>query len=414
VDIKEIQSVLTDNTEYIIRTGYRGWDPYDLQELPFYRNVLKRGSRSIAGDKRNYFFYLVRIILFSSEIFFPKTLRKILRVPVRLNYKALGLIGLGYISQYRKTKDPVLLEEIQKIRSMLLSNSFASYPGKHWGYPFDWQSSVFFPKGTPSGVVTSVIGKFFLEYRACFNDTTVDPILHDIAEFFMKGLNRTGNGENEVCFSYTPMDTYQVHNANLFVAEYLLKVSVLLEDNSCRDLALKAMKFTLNRINEDGSIYYGTGSQYTTVDNYHTGFVIRTLVNINLILQDPLIRTKIDELFNYYFTHFFHLNKYPRITNTSLNPVDIHSVSESILVLDNFRKSSSSIETVFNNVVEFAVNEMYCKKKGYFIYRVYITKGGKSIKKVKIPYLRWSQAWMNFALSSILFPLPDEQKPTFN
>jgi hypothetical protein len=402
VNTNQIQSVLSKNTDYIIQSGYKGWDPYDLQQLPSYKKVLKKGSRSIAGDDWNYFFSLVRIMLFAGEIFFPKTLRKILRVQPQVNYKALGLIGLSLILQYRKTKNPVFSNELQKINRMLLSNPFHAYPGKHWGYPFDWQSSVFFPKGTPSGVVTSVVGNYFMEYRDCFNDKSFDPIINDIAVFFLEGLNKTGINENEFCFSYTPMDTYQVHNANLFVAEYLLKASVLLNNPSYRYIAAKAINFTLNRINEDGSICYGTGKQYKTIDNYHTGFVIRTLVSIHMILRDPMTQQKIDQLFDFYFNHFFHRNKYPAITNVSLNPIDIHSVSESILVLDHFKDRSPDIMSVFNKVVDFAVNEMYSKKHGYFYYRAYITKNGTPVKKVKIPYLRWSQAWMNYSLASVI------------
>lgn len=398
----EVKNILLTNSNYIIENNYYGWDPYDLQQIRIYKKSIYKGSSIIAGANKGTFYAYERKAFFIIENLFPLTCRKIFRLKPQINYKALGLLGSSFILQYksglisREVLDKCLDEIIEK----LLNNDFLMYPGMHWGYPFDWQSKIFIPMGTPSGVVTSFVGNFFLDYRSITESNTYDHVIIKIADFFVNGLNISFEKNNEICFSYTPLDNYTVHNANLLVAEYLIKVGTLFKINDYVDKAIRAANYSINRINSDGSIFYSSDNHGNVIDNYHTGFIIQSLKNIDKLLPDLDLSYSLRKLYKYYIGNFFHLDRFPKLFHNKINPIDIHSVAVSILILSSFRDQDNQAKQILQNIIELSISKMY--KNGYFFYRMYINSNGKTVYKIKIPYLRWGQAWMNYALSNYL------------
>ncbi|MCP6726312.1 hypothetical protein NL526_30085, partial [Klebsiella pneumoniae] len=65
-----------------------------------------------------------------------------------------------------------------------------------------------------------------------------------IARFILKNLNRVPAGDT-FCFSYTPLDHYAVHNANVLGASLLIRIAAITNDASCRDAALCSLLYSL-------------------------------------------------------------------------------------------------------------------------------------------------------------------------
>ena len=72
------------------------------------------------------------------------------------------------------------------------------------------------------------------------------------------------------------------------------------------------------------------------IDHVHTGFVIRTLEKLSEALNGSKSESAVDRGLDYYLRELFdkHITKFmPDITY----PVNIHSVSEALLTLNQFR-----------------------------------------------------------------------------
>src|SRR6476661_515283 len=95
-----------------------------------------------------------------------------------------------------------------------------------YGYNFDWQSRVFFaPRGTPAIVPTAFASQAFEEAVSIFDDDRYRDAVDQIADFAATRLNRPRERDDEICFSYTPLDESVIFNASLLGAECLMRSS---------------------------------------------------------------------------------------------------------------------------------------------------------------------------------------------
>ena len=99
--------------------------------------------------------------------------------------------------------------------------------------------------------------------------------------------------------------------------------------------------------------------------------------------------------FEYYRNHFFTDAGAPRYFHNRTYPIDIHSVAQSIITLLSFKDLDESNVPMALSVFRWAMTHMW-DQRGYFYYQVY------PFGTIRIPYMRWSQAWMCLALSTLL------------
>ena len=168
----------------------------------------------------------------------------------------------------------------------LLENGVVWDCGVGWGYNFDWEAAAaFIPARTPISVVTAIVTRAFVSAYRVLGDERYLEVLRDVMSFFLGDLNRFELG-SRICFSYTPVDDMMVHNANLMVAEALLRLSELFGIDEMRRFVLGAVRFTLFDQNLDGSFYYfykdyaRRRGLRNVIDNFHTGYVIYSLCEI--------------------------------------------------------------------------------------------------------------------------------------
>lgn len=199
-------------------------------------------------------------------------------------------------------------------------------------------------------------------------------------------------------FSYTPVDNFHVHNANLFIAESLIRVGNEVNENEFIQMGIKAMNYTLNKQNPDGSFYYWGPPDEDAghIDHYHTGFVLRALYSIYRITGDRRLFARIEKCYHHYLEYLFENKMIPKLTPDSKYPINIHSCAEAILCLsiliDDFPEGSEILEST----LLWTIANMQ-DKRGYFYYMM-LPKN-----TIKIPYIRWAQAWMFLALSTYFY-----------
>ncbi len=157
----------------------------------------------------------------------PINLRPVLRIRKGVNAKGLALFALAELSRFRETGDQQHAENAVGLADRLLEMRIVGKtddgePTAAFGYDFDWQSRNFFaPIGTPAVVPTAFASQAFVElFDVCGDEKYLDAA-KEICGFILNGLNRSVETDDEVCFSYTPIDKGIIFNASLLAGESL-------------------------------------------------------------------------------------------------------------------------------------------------------------------------------------------------
>src|SRR5262249_35351429 len=93
--------------------------------------------------------------------------------------------------------------------------------------------------------------------------------------------------------------------------------------------------------------------------------------------------------------HFFLENNAPKYFHDRTYPIDIHSVAQSIITLLAFKDVDMNAQQKAFAIFDWTMRSMW-NRHGYFYYRKY------PLFTNKISYMRWSQAWMLLALTTLL------------
>ena len=379
--------------------GYAGWDPYDISGTKFYLNLLK--------DRPNIYKKIFRLCFSISADIFPLFIRKILKVETQVNAKAMGLLLTSYTNLFVATKNTLYIDKAINVAHWLIAHRTNGYNGFSWGYPFDWQSVILIPQNTPSSVVTAVVGDGFYSLYKITQDEQYINICKAICSFFVNSLHRSVDEEGKVCFSYTPIDDYQVHNANLFVGEFLARVGREVNNENWVELGIKCGNFALSEQQDEGYLPYWSLAQTEThsgniirTDHYHSGFEIRMLYGLWVTTGLEQFRQAYQKYYEWYLSNMFTEGGLVKLTPTRYYPVNIHAIAESILcqatLLDCYPERLYSIKSI----IKWAEQNMEYKGGRY----VYMIKKYPAFGewKIKIPMIRWGQSWMLRALSQAL------------
>lgn len=383
----EVNEAVTRLDRWITNNGWAGYDPYDIRGQDWFVRFFGKQTwvhRKIRGA-----------LSLTEQNLPPHALRRALRIKKEINAKGMGLLASAYLALFRTTGWQEYLIKAEDILLWLSSNSNQVYTGISWGYPFHWQSRRFIPRGTPSAVVTGVVGNAWLDHYELIKSQESLAIAHRVADFFLNGLNRYKKSDNQICFSYTPLDNFKVHNASLFAAAFLARLGAITGEERHKDISLKAARYTLSEQNDDGSFCYWGSEPSTIIDHYHTGFILRHLDTIQRATGSDFIGQPLKQGYNFYLDKFFTVDGVPKFTPDSLYPINIHSCSEAILCLSQLGTNLADFNRL-ERVVSFTIKNMRTDE-GFYIAEIRKRWWGE--QKVTVPYMRWAQAWMFLALA---------------
>jgi len=379
-----IKERLISLDSWVDRNGYAGYDLYDLLSQDVFRIFQKNRYTTFA-------------LKMSLDVF-PFTFRRLFRIRKAINPKAMALFAESYLNLYRISGDEIYVEKAVHCLNWLVENPSKGYSGYCWGYPFDWQSRIFIPKHTPSSVVTSISAHAFMDAFDLLGNRRYLDVAKSCCDFIINDLKIDRIDESRLCFSYTPIDiSSHVHNANLFCASLLYRVGHEIGDAEYIKIAENAVNYTLSAQNNDGSWYY-FGYPETVrgaIDNYHTGFILRNLFSVYNITNDENVLRGIRKGLEFYVNNLLKNKVIPKFHHNIAYPIDIHACSESILCLSILSEIDPDAIKIAEKVAVWTVNNMQ-SGDGYFYYRKY------RLFTSKIPYIRWGQAWMLYALSELV------------
>ena len=333
----------------------------------------------------------------------PINLRPALLVEKGVNPKGLALFALAELSRFRTTSDEEHAENAKQLLRRLLDAMITgeTADGRStvaFGYNFDWQSRVFFaPLGTPAIVPTAFASQAFVEAYKAFGDEKYIETAGAICEFVVGGLNRPLETDEEICFSYTPVDRSIIYNASLLAGECLARVGVITDNPNHLEFASKTVRFVIRRQRSDGSWGYGENVSQSWVDNFHTAYVLLSLKRISDAVPGLAAATNegIEHGVRYWLDNFFVDDGTPKYYDNATYPVDIHSVAAAIVAMCELRDTDSRMLPLARKVAEWAIANL-CDSTGFFYYQ------RRKHRLVKTPFMRWGQAWMAYALARLI------------
>lgn len=367
--------------EYCAAEHYKGWDPYDgLNSWVIQKTFL--------GKSR--FFRLAWIQLFKRN---PINLRRIFGVEKEFNSKGLALFIIGYCNLTKlQPHNKYFIEKIRFLSEKLISLKSTGYSGACWGYNFDWQARAFFqPKGTPTVVATSFVAEsLFMAYELTGEEKYREVALSS-SKFVLNDLNRTFDKKENYTLSYSALDNTQVFNAGLLGAKLLAQCYKYGGPKELLIEAKKICQFVCDKQKKDGSWSYSMLDFHKWIDSFHTGFNLECLNAYSKISKDNSFDMNIEKGLRYYLNNFFLEDGRAKYYNNRTYPIDIHAPAQLVVTLGKMNYFHENIE-IIDKVLDWTIKNMQ-SSKGYFYYQK--KKGVSS----KIPYMRWAQSWMFYAMS---------------
>ncbi len=383
--------------KWIEMEGFKGWDPYDALNSPLLHR-LTFGSRRLGQ-------LWVQALKNS-----PVNFRPFLGISKGFNPKAIGLFMASYWRKYLLTRDDEYLKRVQFFTDWLQTNSSTGYHGNCWGYNFPWPNRGFFaPKNTPTIVNTAIISLTFLDLlnlpssldqRQSWGDMPLR-IARSACDFILQDLNHLSPTPDELCFSYTPLDQRYVHNANLLGAILLAETAAHTQETELVETALASVRYTARRQRPDGSWLYGEDRMDSWVDNFHTGFVLSAFKRIGMALGTEEFHAVSSRGYTFWKENFFRVDGAPKYYAGKTYPIDAHAVAQSILTFLSFADEDPNARDLAHRTAAWGIANLQ-SPEGYFYFRLY------PFYTIKIPYMRWSQAWMQRALVELQWSGSDE------
>jgi len=328
----------------------------------------------------------------------PFDLRGATAVPAQRNAKGIALFSLAALANHRRVKTDQTAADARQLIDILLEMRIPGLSGAAWGYNFDWQSRNFFaPKGTPTIVPTAFAAKALVEAFEEFHDHRYLEVARSACDFIRSDLNLTAETDDEICFSYSPLDHTQIFNASLLAAETLAMVSTKTGETDLLDQALRAARFVTRRQRANGSWAYGTASEQDWVDSFHTAYVLLSLSRIRKC--SPAAHDEFGQAlirgFEFWKEGFFLADGWPKYYHDTLFPVDAHAAATAIVALVELKDLDQEAIEFAERIASWSIQNLR-DRRGFFYYQ------RRRFSTVKTPFMRWTQSWMLYALARLL------------
>lgn len=389
----QVMPALTSLLGYLRGRNYEGHDLFDGLSSRLFRATPLRHSK------------LLRLALIQFCKRSPVNLRAPLLVPAGFNAKGGALFLMGQLNLLRHTGAAAHADEAHVLFRRLQRAAIERPQGLAWGYNFDWQSRAFYaPEGTPNLVTSVYVGRALLAYHEQFNDREALRLALAVTDFILGEMVKF-ESRHYVCYNYIPGEDAEVHNANLLGASHLARTLRYLpraRQADVREKILKSVRFSISDIRGNGAWPYGTEPFHRWIDNFHTAFNIECLLDTGNALKTGQFLPTLQQVTDHYLSRLFTAEGVPKYYDTSLYPIDVHVLAEAIVVMQRLRRSDIALDPARRARIGQALAELlgpFQDKAGFFYHQRLSANRWN-----RIPYIRWGQAWMFYALSVCLPP----------
>ena len=372
----KIKRVFQRSLRFAEKKDYKGFDPYDALNSP----ILSRIGKS-SKVLRILFTHIVKDI--------PFNIRPAVGIEPSRNPKGIALFALSYYNLNNSFDDRSYKTKAEKLAKWLVENRIQKNDMVYWGYNFPWQSGrSFLPKYGPCAVVT------YFAAEAVKNVLGDKSILEGVADFYLRDLNRLIDNDKYLCLSYTPFEKVKIVNHNALIAHQLAEFAEIFEKDTYLHDAKRIVNWVISQQDTDGGWFYSPSS-HLKKDNFHNGYVLWALMKYWKLAKDQDVLESIKKGLKFHRS-LFENDGMPIFSNEKKYPIDIHNCSQGIITFKEAERLDLHQERFYDKILDWTLENMWDYEKHYFYYQKH------RLWTNKIPYMRWSQAWMAYALSELL------------
>lgn len=390
--MKEFEKIRAEVLERMIETSFCGYDP---SAINFSNRAIK--IRSAINKLPSRALKRIANSLYSRFIYYSGEYAVYLLRPKKAVYsKGLALILSGLACDDGQNDELIGLI-VDLVMSKRISGTYL------WAHDINYS----FPGGcvvtteTPNLVTTAFVANAFYDLYRKTSNIFYKETFNKIISNLLESVPYKELSSDKICFMYTPVTDYHVHNANLLYAELLAKKIHLGANDSdhLRSLVERALNYSLSDFRETGTYpYAGPPTRKFAIDNYHTGYLLRSLNEIDHLIGVTLkvdLKEEVQRLLNFYVRHFV-ADGY--IVRDHENTLQSHSLAEAILIFKIFESQLCQEDSAaFLAAIRKTMNALYAPEEHYFINNAKIVAGITIRDRTEM--VRWSNAWMFYALS---------------
>jgi hypothetical protein len=386
----DVRQSLARLESYVVDERFRGWDPYDALTSPLFGLPVLRSSKWIriaATQALKRSRYNLRPLLGIRKGYNPVTVALILEASAyRAATQSDDEVGHRQRAEY-------CVAELARLQT-------PGFSGACWGYDFDWEARYGrLPAGTPTIVATGLVtNALFAAYRLLGLDEALQ-LCERATSFVINDLPRHPGDGDSFCWGYYPGDRQRVLNATMKGARLCAQVYSITNDEELRRAAAATTSYVRQRQHEDGSWPYAVGDTRSWADNFHTAYVLDAFDTYRRATKDDDVEPTIQKGWKFYRTSFFTSECVPKYYPDSSFPVDATACAQSLLTLCRF----DDVETA-NRLAHWTIANLQCAD-GHFAYQL------RRRGLVKIPYMRWSSAYIYLGLSRLEHALQGGEVP---
>lgn len=296
----------------------------------------------------------------------PVDLRRLLGIPAGTSAAAIAHV----VSSYALGAIPgdEGRSRLREALSTLEDLRCADFAEPCWGYHFDVQTRVFFyPANSPNTIATAFAGMALLDAYEATGEERLLELAHGAGDFFLAHVPQTDDGEGAY-FGYLVGDRTPIHNANTLVCTLLARLARQTGRQDMRTAAEEGLRWTVARQRADGSWPYGEQPHLAWVDNFHTGYVLDSLMLCGRagvqVDSDAALELGLD----YYRRELFDDDGAPRYMPRSLYPIDAQCVAQAIKTMALASELDGGYGEFAWTVFDFAVDRMR-KRDGSYLFQ---------------------------------------------
>jgi hypothetical protein len=245
-------------------------------------------------------------------------------------------------------------------------------------------------------VPTAFAARALVEAQRAFGDETYLGAARGACDFILGDLKRSAEGADEICFSYTPLDETQVFNASLLAGETLASVGARTGEEELLTASMRAARYVVRRQRADGSWAYGAAGFQGWADNFHTAFILTSLARISEAVGRAAHAEFAESLrrgYEFWRGNFFLADGWPKYYHDNPYPADAHSSGAAVVALCELKDSMPGALALADRVIGWTLRNLRDARRGFFYYQ------RRRFYTIRTPYMRWTQAWMMYALA---------------
>jgi hypothetical protein len=162
------------------------------------------------------------------------------------------------------------------------------------------------------------------------------------------------------------------------------------------EIAKRAARYVVNNQRADGSWFYGVEPTQSWIDNFHTAYNLFSLKRIiEATASKAEFEPALDRGYQYWKQNFFLADGWPKYYHGDPYPADAHAAASAIVTFLECGHLDREASRMARNIASWTIRSLR-DSRGYFYYQK------RRFYTVRKPYMRWTQAWMLYALARLL------------